>query len=375
MFDNVDDARFLVEPPVAVGSESRKRRIEYLPVCEHGFILITTRSMDEALKLVYEGNAINILPMDDGHAETLLQRKLASKGNEGNRMRLAAALDFIPLAMTQAAAYIRRRGTGCSVQQYIERLESSRSSRISLLGRESQRDIGRDGEASSSVLVTWQISFEQICQIRQSAADLLSRMSFCDRQAIPERLLCNKPETHDTGMDEDGNFDKNTIEFDEDISVLQSYSFISESSETRSWDLHRLVQDATQMWLEQNGQLERNYADFLHHLCETFPSAAYKNWQECRVLFPHAKATAERMPQITWREAVLDWASIMYNAAWYACEMGNSTDAEVMARKSMKVRQRELEEENRDTIYSAAMLMDALNLVTGGKRQRFCNPA
>ncbi|TKA74648.1 hypothetical protein B0A55_07960 [Friedmanniomyces simplex] len=59
------------------------------------------------------------------------------------------ALDCMPLAITQTAAYIRERRPRCSVWQYREEMEQSRASRTSLL----RRDVplpSRDAEASNS---------------------------------------------------------------------------------------------------------------------------------------------------------------------------------------------------------------------------------
>ena len=47
-------------------------------------------------------------------------------------------------------------------------------------------DLRRDGGVSNAILTIWQISFDCIRAKRRSAADLLSLMSFFDRQGILE---------------------------------------------------------------------------------------------------------------------------------------------------------------------------------------------
>jgi hypothetical protein len=148
--------------------------------------MITTRSKREALKLVYEDDTIDVLPISEGEAELLLESKLGQLSPDNRQ--LAVALDCMPLAITQAAAYIRERMPRCSVQQYRKEVEQSRKSRTGLL----RRDVplaGRDAEATNSVLLTWRISFDHIYRTRRSAAELLSLLGFCDRLAIPETLL------------------------------------------------------------------------------------------------------------------------------------------------------------------------------------------
>ena len=77
VLDNVDDASFLLDPLVT-SDEARHtpRRIDYIPMCDHGSVLITTRSKGEALKLVDESGMIEILPMSEDEAEKLLEDKL-----------------------------------------------------------------------------------------------------------------------------------------------------------------------------------------------------------------------------------------------------------------------------------------------------------
>ncbi len=51
-------------------------------------------------------------------------------------------------------------------------------------------DLRRDPEVSNSVVMKWQISFEQIKEQNLPAANLLSCMCILDRQGIPEFLSC-----------------------------------------------------------------------------------------------------------------------------------------------------------------------------------------
>jgi hypothetical protein len=122
------------------------------------------------------------------------------QGNSGDVAELAAALEFVPLAIVQAAAYISQRAPRCSVRQYLEEFKKSERKRTSLLNRD-EGQLRRDWEAKNSIIITWQISFDYIHQTRPSAADLLSLMSFFDRQGISEVLLRNRTEQGDARKD------------------------------------------------------------------------------------------------------------------------------------------------------------------------------
>ncbi|CAK1368378.1 unnamed protein product [Cercospora beticola] len=311
VLDNADDASFLLEPPTAAAETRRtQQRIDFVPSCEHGSVLITSRSKSEALKLVYEDDVVHVMPMNEEEARSLLVSKV--KGESADDGILVRALDYMPLAIAQAAAYIRERGPRCSVQQYLKELEQNRTSRTSLLRRHVPLP-SRDTEASNAVMLTWQISFEHIHKTQESAAELLSIMSFCDRLAIQENLI------RADGGDTDPPGHSST--FEDDIVTLRNFSLVSETPDPREWEMHRLVQDATQVWLEELGRCEEAFGRFIDRLCEVFPDGDFENWALCRTLFPHATRAAERKP--VGRDAQLQWSTLLYRSSSYASEQGD----------------------------------------------------
>ena len=356
---------------------NRQSILEYLPVCEHGSILITTRSKHTATQLVDREDVITISPMDEEHAILLLEKKLGQQHNGEDIAAMARELDFIPLAITQAAAYIQQRVDRWSVQQYLERLRKNNKFKMSLLDQDGG-NLRRDKEASNSVLLTWQISFEHIREVRPSAADLLSLMSLFDRQAIPESLLLERSEARygdlatetaksqdsndsdhssESDVSEDGN---NSLEltfndeFEDDMTMLLGYSFIGVTTDAAAFEMHRLVQLATLRWLEAQEQLERWKKQFIVALNYAFPSGEYENWTTCQALFPHARSAL----RLKFQEpaASLQWAAVMYKAAWYAIQKGASRDAEAMAQGCTKLRAKQLGDNHPDTLASIEYL-------------------
>jgi hypothetical protein len=196
VLDNVDDARFLLSGQADGDSQGqttntqviRKPLREYLPHCERGSILVTTRNEEAALKLVERRDIVHVEPIDKAEGLALFEKKLGPQGNNSDAAKLAAELEYMPLAIVQAAAYILQRAPRCSVAKYLDEYRKSERKRTSLLDYD-EGHLRRDWEAKNSIIVTWQISFEYIQQTRSSAADLLSLMSFFDRQGIPEDLL------------------------------------------------------------------------------------------------------------------------------------------------------------------------------------------
>ncbi|KAK0362327.1 hypothetical protein LTR94_019824 [Friedmanniomyces endolithicus] len=226
-------------------------------------------------------------------------------------------------------------------------MEQSRASRTSLLRRHDLLP-SRDAEANNSVPLTWQISFEHIYKTRRSAAELLSLMSFCDRLAIPESLLRVK-------VDEPSSSADGLLDFEEDVVVLRSFSYVSHTADAQTWEMHRLVQDATLVWLEGHGRLDEVRERFVHHLHTAFPTGQFADWPVCRILFPHAKSAAEQKPVNP--SALIQWASVMYHSAWYALEQGDLNDALGMATAAITARSQQLGAEHESTLWSIAMVV------------------
>ncbi|OAG04890.1 uncharacterized protein CC84DRAFT_1165253 [Paraphaeosphaeria sporulosa] len=397
VLDNVDDARFLLSGQANRDGQHqttnaqvvRKPLREYLPHCNRGSILITTRDKGAALQLVEQRDVIVVEPMNEAQAVALLQKKLDAQGDSGDVAELAAVLEYMPLAIVQAAAYIWRRAPRCSVAEYLEEFRRSDGGKRSLLNHEAGH-LRRDRDAKNSIIVTWQISFEHLRHQKASAAELLSLMSFFDRQGIPETLLhggrgMEGPNTasnatkrstrkrvkaffsrtksqHEVQQEHRNNADDRE-RFENDIGALRDLCLISISADGVTFEMHSLVQLATQTWLIANGTLEQWKQHFISVLCAEFPTGQYENWAACQTLFAHAKAALEQRPH---DDAFLgDWATILYRAAWYAESTGSIADAVSLATESLKAREKMLGHKHEDTIQSIAMVADAYSL--GGR--------
>ena len=92
-------------------------------------------------------------------AKAILDNKLeVYLENDKERKTLTITLDYILLALTQAAAYINRRRR-IIIVRYLDLLERDREGEVSLLRME-ESDLRRNEDVSNSVLRTWQITFD-----------------------------------------------------------------------------------------------------------------------------------------------------------------------------------------------------------------------
>jgi len=89
---------------------------EHLPQSQNGSILITIWSREAALKLVKLCGVIAVDLMDEADALALFRKKLGVQEDSNNMAELAAALEFMPFTIVQAAAYISERVPRCLVQ-------------------------------------------------------------------------------------------------------------------------------------------------------------------------------------------------------------------------------------------------------------------
>jgi tetratricopeptide (TPR) repeat protein len=356
VLDNADEANYLLEPPTLTNqshhstrNSSGDRRLDYIPTCDHGTLLITTRRRDMCLEMVHRNHMLEIRPMNAEHALEMMQKKIGMQDQKDVIIHLATALDFMPLAMAQAAAYIHKRAPRCSVQQYTEKLHRSQKSKLSLLNRD-ETDLRRDREASKSILSTWQISFEHVRHVRPSAADLLSFMSFFDRQAIPEALLLalikydsiDSSENGDVNdlagenrSDSQSDSSSSKDEIEEDIQLLRDYSFISVTSDPAVFKMHALVQLATQKWLGGNARYSEWRNKFFQVLHGRFPNRYSPDWPKAKALFPHAFAALQLDAAGTYAQPLL--ASLLCNAGRYAFRAYAFANAERMLSTSLVI--------------------------------------
>jgi tetratricopeptide (TPR) repeat protein len=343
VLDNADDAAVLS----AAGDGALQQHLSrYIPSSTHGSVLVTSRTKRAAMQVVEDGDIIAIEPMHDAAAHTLLRKKLRDADEEDDTIAtLAKTLDHMPLALVQAAAYIRERAPRCSVQQYLEEYRQSDSKKASLLNREAGH-LRRDKSASNAVLITWQISFDYIRSTRQSAANLLSLMSFFDRQGIQEALLRCQSST----ADERVSAVRTDNEFEDDVLALRDYSFIAMTKDAKTFEMHSLVQLATRTWLENEGQLDRWRAQFISNLCAELPTGEHENWEKSQALFPHAQAALTQRPKD--RESLKEWALLLYKAAGYAWQRARAGEAEQMSVMSMEGRSEVLGEDSAETLNS-----------------------
>ncbi|KAJ5667482.1 hypothetical protein N7507_003346 [Penicillium longicatenatum] len=380
ILDNIDDDG-LLRQPFATGQQrqingqnpSTKPLLEFIPRSPHGSIIITSRNRELALKIVDHRNIIRVEPMKRSEALVLLQKKLELPEETQEAVKLVEELEFLPLAIVQAAGYIKHRAPRFSVSQYLKLFQESDRRATRLLSFEASFDFP-DWEAENSILVTLQISFAHIQKSRPSAADLLSLMSFFDPQGISEELLLapiymkskstpSLPQDvaeSSSPEDSDSSSEPDLDTFIDDITTLRDYSFIHMGTDSTVFTMHRLVQLTVRAWLKTYGKLEQWKECFIHNLRSNFPKGKFENWTRCQVLYAHVQCAIAQKPCTV--DSLQEWASLLHEAASFTWTRGNFDESKRMAEKAMKTRTKIFGLENEETLDSLEMLGLAYSL-------------
>lgn len=302
ILDGADDMGVFYPGDSGGEDSSAPRFLQWLPRVAHGSILITTRNRGVAINLIgsqRESSAIyTIDSMNLKQAIQLLKSRVPEPlWDDEIAGEIVKELDYIPLAIGHAAAYI-----DYTADLLCEYLDKIRALRAPPMPTNEIHDSRRDEEASASVFATWRLSLDQIRASSETAAELLCLMSTFDNQNIPEFFIARPmalgyidslgeidpvaqkyiqkygttaeeeerapPRTDATDSLERGevggpglrqqnsNLSEWLVQSDQrlrdDISLLYNYHMIS-IDKTRSpvtYSMHGLVQSAVTRWLE-----------------------------------------------------------------------------------------------------------------------------
>lgn len=361
LIDNADDIDTFFPLP-RVGQDEAVEGpstplMDYLPQSRNGSILITSRSRDAASRLAggYH-NIREVLAMDESQGLALLLNKLSTvPANQSDAVELVRILDHMPLAITQAAAYINRRAR-MTISSYIREFRANDERRESLLHCDAG-DLRRDRTAANSVVTTWQLSFERIRHERPSAADLLSLMSFFNPQEIPEKTLRNYGK--DSARAETGeDASKANSSFDEDLDVLYEYSLVTILPDKDACEMHALVQFCTRVWLSSFGRVEPWRDCFIQLLAQEFPHGMYETWEECQRLLPHIEPLFNIEP--VCEKTAKAWTELLTHAACYLCLKGSYEVAQAVAQNAVTTRERIFGPDDGRTLKSVIILSTVL---------------
>ncbi|KAK1594591.1 phosphorylase superfamily protein [Colletotrichum navitas] len=268
--DNADDNEILH------GSSDDDDGLDsYLPQSENGITLFTTRLRDLAMS-VADDAVVDLDAMNRDDAMKLFGRSLHQQRqgllrDSDSTLKLLDFLTHLPLAITQASAYLNRN-RHVSIAKYLQLVQGTEQTRMSTLSREFD-DRTRYPRSRNAIATTWLVSFDQIKQTDSYATELLFFISLIEPKSIPRSIL------YCSGSEDDMEYA---------IGTLCSYAFLVAQEDAQSFDMHSLVHLAARFWAKQQPIEEQITRAAVKHLCEIFPTNDHENRTVWRAYMPHA---------------------------------------------------------------------------------------
>ncbi|MFA4956509.1 MAG: FxSxx-COOH system tetratricopeptide repeat protein [Candidatus Methanoperedens sp.] len=322
VFDNADEPGLLED---------------YIPINHKGHILLTSRA--QQFDKLGISNPVELEKMSlDEAKEFLLKRTGRSKPTEAENeaiLKIAEKLDYLPLALEQAGAYIKELKSGFS-----NYLSSYRTRGLDMF----KKYPPVTGKYPKSVATTWLLNFEEVEKTSKASAELLTSSAFFNPDNIPfELIIKGAPELGEPISSAIEGIEEDPLVLDELLLPLTKYSLISRDDNVYS--IHRLVQavirdrigtDTQRVWAERT----------VKALNRAFPAVEFSNWQLCERLIPHAQAGYELI--IKWRFEFEEAARLLNNVGLYQYECAFYSEAERVYRCALEIFEKSLGKDHSD---------------------------
>ncbi len=308
IFDNADDLPIVRE---------------YLPRRGNGSILLTTRA--NAVASVAEPLAVE--KMSPAEAMQLLLHRAqrlerASDEEKNAASNIVIALDFLPLALDQAGAYIEE--TGCCLVDYLHLYQTYRKELLARRGLQTTN-------YPDAVATTWSLSFQRVEQVNPAAAELLRLCAFLAPDKIPEELIRDgaahwSPPLQHTAAD--------LFAFNQMIAELLKFSLVERLAETRTLSIHRLVQAVLKDAMDTT--MVRQWVE--RTVCAVnaaFPEPDFIQWTACERYLPHVLICVD---WITQEHLVIpETIHLLNHAGSYLYEHARYEEAESLYEQALAI--------------------------------------
>ena len=362
VLDNVDDETTFISLDHTKHSQDPSEPYEehylheWLPQVGHGSILVTSRNRAAARDIVNEDGCI--IPVDrlpESDALSLLRTKLPrDKSSDEDAGELLRLLEYLPLAITQAAAYISKGAGRMTISRYLGLFRSDQVRYLEIAAKDIRRDADPlDKDFSNSVLKTWYITFRYLKEHHPDSAENLCFMSLLYCQGIPhDYLLCgDKIDQH---------------EIEESVGPLIGFQLISQEG-GGNYSIHRLVQLSVKSWLSSNGDFNHQAETVVRVLYLRFPSVSYETWNTCETLVPHVDIASAY--DMSTRESLENLSLLMSDLASYFVSRGNWASALEKSSKARRISLDHFEEGLHITRYRAELIMARIYEDFGERKQ------
>jgi hypothetical protein len=327
---------------------------QYIPQPQRnscGAILWTSRDGAILGRIVGINRGLELGTMTIQESWMLFQKMLGTFNDKtsllANEEQLMVLLGGLPLAIAQAAAYIRK--TKISSSRYITLFRQSEDKQSELL--EHEFDDPYRLHVPNSVMQTWAISVRQVSQENGVARLILNTIAFLDHQGLPFEIL-QASAGPDASEDEVLLVAGRLTEF----SLLQAQQPTDDGLPT--YEQHRLIQVATRSSLSK-GEIPLISGKALEIANYLFPSGEFETWTACKRYLPHA------LKALSWKRAVKyeeHATGLRARMGLYYFYQGRSDEAEKLQMDVLELQKKMLGDKHPDAITA----MDNLSVMQKG---------
>ncbi|KAL3264442.1 hypothetical protein ABHI18_000758 [Aspergillus niger] len=315
--------------------------VQFLPESSYGSILITTRNRAAGVKFV-RGIGRNMLEVDTmTKEESRCLIKSALSGNyptESDMDELAGLLDYLPLAIMQAASFMEENVL--TVHEYIKLHNDSDETKMSLLC-EPFETLGRDSETPNALATTLIVSLDHINTKEHKAIEALSLIAFLDQHNIPSSLMEQRL--------------AEPLDLAKALGTLKAFSLIIATGKGQNFSIHRLVQLTVRKWLIIEHTFDERAIQAMDTLAEVYPNAEYENWAICAAYLPHAVSVLKFIPELHGK-LLRRRLYLQEGIAYYLWSQGRDDEAEKLDLLIVEENKKEFGIEHPETLESIAGL-------------------
>jgi hypothetical protein len=149
-------------------------------------MVIYTSRHDRVGTQLTDQNCLRLDVMSETEGVAMFRSTFANASDDQEILRLLAAVDFLPLSIAHAVAYLR--STNVAIGVYLSRLEASDDGLLDMLGQDV--DVRRrDSKAPRSVVKACQTSLELLSKKNPLAENLFYRMACLERNDIRQEIF------------------------------------------------------------------------------------------------------------------------------------------------------------------------------------------
>ncbi|MCJ1421269.1 hypothetical protein MMC32_007631 [Xylographa parallela] len=295
--DNADEKGVLFD----TASGFKKSLVSYVPENTTGSILYSTRSSAMAKRLANHTRKVGELTKEE--SRTLLSTNLnditADTIAAEECTELLEELEYLPLAIAQAAAYMKCKRW--SVAKYLAYYRRDMSldllkHEIPVLGSEEcdSEDDHLEERSKNAVLRTFILTFRHLQDQDARAAKILSLMACYNWQNIPFELL--RYIEGDSCWLTVSRERKIPGPFAASIGTLMEFSLVTTSVDDCKYTIHRLVKLSTLYWLECQSQKSLWMDRALERLTIEYPKKGHPDKAKRALFISHIDSLLDLYP-------------------------------------------------------------------------------